>query len=49
MVIAQVMVEALKYLQKIQKCKYTLLLAPLRPAGCCRESHFETSLSPDYY
>lgn len=28
MFIAQMMVDVLKYLQKIQKCKYTLLLAP---------------------
>lgn len=40
MVKAQVTVEALKYLQKILKCKYTLL-APLQPAGCCIECHFE--------
>lgn len=48
MVIAQMMVEALKYLQKIQKCKYTLPLAPLQPAGFCIGSNFET-FSPDYY
>lgn len=36
MVVAQVMVEVLKYLHKIQKCKYMLLLAPLQQAVLSR-------------
>lgn len=38
MVISQMMVDALKYLQNIQKCTYTLLLAPLQLAGYIESS-----------